>query len=105
MLGRVTLAVLLLSFALAAPASALPGATVSGTQFVPRASYPGMQKLHYEFGPVKIKPGQNNISFDVNNLKPQVPGYITRFAPDLVYTKAHSTPRVDVIHLHHGVWL
>jgi len=34
-----------------------------------------------------------------------VPGYITRFKPDLVYSGTHKVPRVDVIHLHHGVWL
>ncbi len=102
---RVTSALALTLLACAAPASALPGASVSATKFVRTATYPGMQKLHYQFGPVKIQPGQNNIDFDVNDLKPQVPGYITRFAPDLVYTKDGTVPRVDVIHLHHGVWL
>jgi plastocyanin len=104
MLRRVTLVFLLL-LVVAAPASALPGAHISATNYVKAASYPGMQHLHYEFGPVAIKPGQNNIDFAVNNLKPQVPGYITRFSPNLVYAKDHTIPRVDVIHLHHGVWL
>ena len=34
-----------------------------------------------------------------------MPGYITRFKPNLVYSGTHKIPRVDVIHLHHGVWL
>ena len=34
-----------------------------------------------------------------------MPGYITRFKPNLVYSGSHKIPRVDVIHLHHGVWL
>jgi plastocyanin len=33
-----------------------------------------------------------------------VPGWIVGFKPDLVY-KDGTVPRVDVIHLHHGVWL
>lgn len=104
MLGRVSLVFLIL-LVLAAPASALPGASISATKTVGAASYPGMQTLHYEYGPVKIKPGQNNIFFEPNQLKPQVPGYITRFSPNLVYAKDHTVPRVDVIHLHHGVWI
>jgi hypothetical protein len=30
---------------------------------------------------------------------------ITRFAPNMVYTDGGAVPRVDVIHLHHGVWV
>jgi plastocyanin len=83
----------------------LPGADISAKQYVPAASYPGLQHLHYEYGPVDIVPGQNTIDFGPNNLKPKVPGYITRFHPNLVYVKDHTVPRVDVIHLHHGVWV
>jgi len=32
-----------------------------------------------------------------------VPGYITRFHPDLIYADGKK-PAVDVLHLHHGVW-
>ena len=99
---RLTLLILLL---LAAPASALPGARISATDLVPEAAYPGMQHLHYEFGPIDLHPGQNVIDFDVDNLKPDVPGYITRFQPGLIYAGSRKIPRVDVIHLHHGVWL
>src|SRR5689334_7044762 len=88
-----------------ASANALPGAKVSATHYVPSATYPGLQHLHYEYGPVDIVPGQNTIDFGPNNLKPKVPGYITRFSPNLVYANNHKVPRVDVIHLHHGVWL
>jgi plastocyanin len=93
-----------------ASAAALPGAHVSAVKTVPEAQYPGMQRMSYLYGPVKISPGQNTIEAQPNDLKPAVPGYITRFQPDLVYAKTnaqggHDTPRVDVIHLHHGVWL
>ncbi|HEY6759483.1 MAG TPA: hypothetical protein VI318_08340 [Baekduia sp.] len=91
-------------------AEALPGAHISAVNTLPEANYPGMQKLTYMYGPIKIAPGQNTIEAQANNLKPAVPGYITKFQPDLVYAKTnaqggHDTPRVDVIHLHHGVWL
>jgi plastocyanin len=71
---------------------------------LPHVEYDGLQKLHYKYGPIAITPGQNTIEFEPNRLKPQVPGYITRFEPNLIRVDG-SIPRVDVIHLHHGVWL
>jgi plastocyanin len=96
--------------ATASAATPLPGAHISAVQTQPEASYPGMQRLTYLYGPIKISPGQNTIEAKANDQKPQVPGYIVKFQPDLVYAKTnaqggHDTPRVDVIHLHHGVWL
>src|SRR3954463_6567647 len=106
LLRLTALAVALLAIsAPAALAKPLPGAKVSAKQYVPSATYPGLQHLHYEYGPVSIVPGQNTIDFGINRLKPDVPGYITRFKPDLVYASNHKVPRVDVIHLHHGVWI
>jgi plastocyanin len=99
------LAVMLAAAAERASAAGLPGARISAAQTIPAATYPGMQRLHFEYGPLDIVPGQNTIEVALNQLKPQVPGYITRFKPDLVYAKDHTVPRVDVIHLHHGVWL
>jgi plastocyanin len=78
---------------------------VSATQVIPRVDYPGLQHLHYEYGPIDIAPGQNSIQTEIDKLKPAVPGFITRFSPNLVYARNHRVPRVDVIHLHHGVWL
>jgi len=102
------LAAALLALVLMAPAAsaaALPGARISADQIAQPADYPGIQHLHYEFGPIDITPGQNTIEARPNDLKPDVPGYITRFAPNLVYADTRQVPRVDVIHLHHGVWL
>ncbi len=62
------------------------------------------ETLHYRYGPIEITPGQNTIEFAGNDLKPQVDGWITSFKPDLTYTDG-TVPRVDVIHLHHGVWI
>jgi hypothetical protein len=109
--ARAAVAMLVALLATLATASAaraaekLPGAHISEKAFVPAATYPGLQHLHYEYGPIDIQPGQNSIEIGPNNLKPNVPGYITRFKPDLVYVSNHKVPRVDVIHLHHGVWL
>jgi hypothetical protein len=91
----------------ASASAALPGASISAkrSKMVKHVDYPDTQHLHYEYGPIDIMPGQNNIEFHLNRLKPQVPGYITRFKPNLVYSSTKKVPRVDVIHLHHGVWL
>src|SRR5918994_7254383 len=71
----------------------------------PAAAQDGTQTLTYEYGPVEITPGQNTIAIEQNQLKPPVDGWITRFKPDLVYAADGRVPRVDVLHLHHGVWL
>jgi plastocyanin len=63
-----------------------------------------VQHLSYKFGPIAIAPGQNSISFEPNKLKPPVDGYILSFTPNLTRTDG-SVPPVDVLHLHHGVWV
>ncbi|HYP49150.1 MAG TPA: hypothetical protein VEQ61_10975 [Thermoleophilaceae bacterium] len=69
----------------------------------------GVQKRTYKVGPFKLIPGQNEIQNTVIRDKPQVDGYITRIRPDLTYVgkngRIGKIPGVDVIHLHHGVWL
>jgi hypothetical protein len=95
----------LLLAVLAFPASASAATvTASARQEVLPGPRPGVERLHYEFGPIRIKPGANTIEFAGNSLKPDVPGWIVGFKPDLIY-KDGEIPRVDVIHLHHGVWL
>ena len=64
----------------------------------------GAKRLTYRIGPFNIKPGQNDIGFAPIVERPQVNGWITRMRPDLVYLDG-TVPSVDVIHLHHGVWL
>jgi plastocyanin len=51
-----------------------------------------------------VNPGQNVIRLNSTNLFPHQPGYITRFDPELVYENG-KVPRVDVLHLHHAVWI
>jgi plastocyanin len=71
--------------------------------------YDGVKHITYCYGPIKIMPGQNIIRFQPaidgtgNKLWPQVPGYITRFDPELIYADG-TVPPVDVLHLHHAVW-
>ncbi|MEA2136920.1 MAG: hypothetical protein QOG56_70, partial [Solirubrobacteraceae bacterium] len=84
-------------------ADAAPAAKVPSGVVVPVA-YSGVQHRRYRYGPITIRPGQNPIVFEPNMQKPSVPGYITRFRPDLVYTNGKK-PAVDVLHLHHGVWI
>jgi hypothetical protein len=71
---------------------------------IPRAKYEGMQRIRYCYGPIDIRPGANDIKLRANQLRPKVPGYITRFKPNLMRMDG-SIPRVDVLHLHHAVWL
>jgi hypothetical protein len=85
------------SAATPAPAEAEAEGTVASVD------YPGIQHQHYRYGPIQIRPGQNPIEFKPTTQKPKVPGYITRFKPDLIYTNGRK-PAVDVLHLHHGVW-
>ena len=93
----------LVVLALAAPAAmAAPEATGSIVKVA--AGKNGAQRLTYRIGPFDIIPGQNDIDTQVFAQKPKVDGWITRIRPDLIYTNGR-VPRVDVIHLHHGVWL
>jgi len=63
-----------------------------------------VQHIHLRFGPIAISPGQNNIRLDVVTQKPKVDGWIVGFTPNLTWTNG-KVPPVDVIHLHHAVWL
>src|SRR4029077_20071194 len=66
---------------------------------------PGVQHLKFKYGPVRITPGQNNITFSKRQVpKPTVDGYITAIYPNLVYANG-VVPRVDVLHLNHGAWV
>ena len=66
---------------------------------------PGVQHLHFETEPIKIEPGQNTIEYQMNQVpKPSVDGYVVGIRPNLVRLDG-TVPGVDVLHLHHGVWL
>jgi hypothetical protein len=86
-------------------------ALLVGAQPATAASSPGVQHLHLSAGPYNIIPGANQDLVDLNRVpRPTGAGYIVRMAPNLKYAKPDGSccgaiPRVDVIHLHHAVWL
>jgi plastocyanin len=64
-----------------------------------------VEHLKFKYGPVVIKPGQNTITLDGDSVpKPKRPGWIVGFRPNLERVNG-KIPRVDVLHLHHAVWL
>ena len=64
----------------------------------------GATRLHFETGPFTITPGQNNIGYTRTIPQPTQDGWIVGIQTNL--RRADGTiPPVDVIHLHHGVWL
>jgi hypothetical protein len=87
-----------------AAASAFRAATVK----IPVREQPlpaGAQVLKYKFGPMTIQPGQNYINVDVQQQRPNVDGWIVGFRPGLVYADTGKSPNVNIVHLHHAVWL
>jgi hypothetical protein len=81
-----------------------PTALAAGKVTAVKSLANGAKRLTYRVGPFNIKPGQNEIGFEPIVERPQVDGWITRMRPDLVYPDG-TVPSVDIIHLHHGVWL
>jgi hypothetical protein len=77
--------------------------TPQGTETI-RTGKDGVRHLSFRWGPVRVAPGQNTIVTADEDLKPPGPGWITSFAPNLTYVNG-KVPRVDVIHLHHAVWI
>ncbi|MEP6624342.1 MAG: hypothetical protein ABJC79_07850 [Acidimicrobiia bacterium] len=72
--------------------------------FVP-PDQPGVQHRHYEFGPVHIRAGQNNIDYSGSQVpRPTEDGWVVGIRPN-IHLADGTIPPVDVIHLHHGVWL
>jgi plastocyanin len=103
----VVVACVLALLACSAPAQAKPRATTVRTPqgtITSRPGADGVRHLTFRWGPVAIHPGQNTISLAANDLRPPGPGWITSFKPNLTYVDG-KVPPVDVIHLHHAVWL
>jgi plastocyanin len=85
----------------------VPATTValSTPEVVVRPMQPGARRIKYEVGPIPVKSGQNNIAFSLPGIpKPDFDGFVTRIDPNLRLEDG-SIPAVDVIHLHHGVWV
>ncbi len=71
----------------------------------------GTQFMKFAAGPYVVTPGANLILTQIGHVpKPTVDGYMVRMFPNLHYALPNgqccgAIPRVDVVHLHHGVWL
>lgn len=65
----------------------------------------GVQHLRFEYGPLEIEPGQNQIETSQFRIpQPTEDGWIVGFRPDLVLASGRAPP-VDELQLHHGVWI
>jgi plastocyanin len=63
------------------------------------------QRLHFAFGPIQVKPGQNDVLLaPVTIEKPAYDGYMVRMRPDLVDAQG-NVPPIEQVHLHHGTWI
>src|SRR5262245_21835932 len=83
--------------------STLPNVT-PGTEIISNTVPAGATRLHFKTGPFTIKPGQNSIDYTRTIPQPKEDGYIVGISTDLNRADG-SVPPVDVILLHHGVWL
>jgi plastocyanin len=89
------------------PTTQIPQTTVALSTTTTVADLPtraGVTTLHLRFGPFDIQPGQNNIATETKIPQPEIDGWIVGIRPDLQFEDG-SVPGVDVVHLHHGVWL
>src|SRR5947209_6106149 len=73
-----------------------------------------VQHLRFAAGPYLVRPGANAILLDFSHVpRPPGDGYVIKMSPNLHYALGRpghfhccgAIPFVDVIHLHHGVWL
>lgn len=91
----------------AAPTTLVPQTSVAvstTTTLVELPMQSGAITLHLKTGPFDIQPGQNNIENTTSVPQPEMDGFIVGIRPNLVYADG-TVPGVDVVHLHHGVWL
>ena len=67
---------------------------------------PNPQVLECRYGPITVTPGSNLILAEPVKIEaPKADGYVTKFRPDMVNAVEGDIPRIDHVHLHHGVWL
>jgi plastocyanin len=83
---------------------AIAASAVAATAGDAPPSTGSIQHLHFAFGPLDIKPGQNVIATNKYTIpQPKINGWMVGFAPNLERADG-SVPPVDEVHLHHGVW-
>ena len=112
---RMMLVALALLGAVATPGAHAAAGSVStrlapGTQpsdYIPPPAFGSskqIERLHFRYGPLLVRAGTNMIMLGDNVPKPAVDGYIVGIRPNLTLPDG-TVPSVNVIHLHHGVWL
>jgi plastocyanin len=98
-------AALIAAAVIASPAGAAPsGSKPRGFPIITNPVPNGAQRLHFEVGPLPITPGQNSIGLSRAIPEPPADGWIVGMSTNLRLADG-TVPPVDVIHLHHGVWL
>jgi plastocyanin len=102
--GKRAVCALVTMLALAAVAAPSASAAPEGKAVAVQSLAGGAKRILYKIGPFDVTPGQNSIGYAPITQRPQVDGYITRIKPDLTYLDGR-VPGVDVIHLHHAVWV
>ena len=95
---------LIVAMVLLALASPPAMADVEGKAVAVQSLAGGAKRIKYKIGPFDVVPGQNEIGYAPIVERPQRDGWFTRIRPDLTYLSGR-VPGVEVIHLHHGVWV
>ena len=78
--------------ALAASALLLAAPAAEAAGEVAHVDYPGVQHLHYRYGPIDITPGQNTIVFRPTTQKPTVPASSRASSPTCATRTARCRP-------------
>lgn len=89
------------------PPSAEPGFLGPGAASRPCAdrTFADCRRLRFSYGPIHVTPGNNaQLVGPVTIEKPAYDGYILNMRANLVRGDG-SVPAVDVLHLHHAVWV
>jgi plastocyanin len=102
---RVVAIACIIGIAILASAITATAADNAGDRDGDAAAQGNVKHLHFELGPLDIRPGQNIIETNRYVIpQPKIDGWIVGFKPNLRLANG-SVPPVDQIHLHHGVWL
>jgi hypothetical protein len=111
-LGAVSAAATLLAAPEAGRAQSAPGAETGfaapqlESEKCEDQTYPECRRLRFAYGPLQVTPGNNaQLAGPVTIEKPAYDGYLLRTNANMVRASDGSVPPVDILHLHHGVWL
>jgi hypothetical protein len=98
------IAALMVTGASALAAGLTVRAVAAGSSPGTYAAAPGVEHLHFRYGPLPVIAGQNLILIGPDLQKPQGDGWIVGMRASLTLADG-TTPPVTQLHLHHGVWI